>query len=184
MDMDALMKQQGMRTWTEDERDKYNNDGSELRQMANVIKARLENTHVDGDKNAGHARRRAAKVVRRLNRAIRHLERAAAEMEACNAVYVREVLELPERRRRELERSETRRSRRGLAGGVHETVAKSLDASARAFNGGQPIGNPQVNAAPQPQYVSPYPHQFAQPAGSQQSLPDMADLFVDFPEAL
>ena len=177
MDMDALMKQQGMRTWTEDERDKYNNDGSELRQMANVIRARLENTHIDGDKNAGQAKRRAAKVARRLNRAIRHLERAAAEMEACNAVYVREVLELPERRQKELDRSETRRSRLGLAGGVHETVAKSLDASARAFNGGQPIGNPQVNAVQQPQYVNPQPYVFPGAGVSQQPLPDISSFF-------
>lgn len=184
MDMDALMTEQGMRTWTETERDENTNAATQLGQMAQIIKARIANTHIDGDKNAGHARRRAAKVVRRLNRAIRHLERAAAEMEACNAVYVREVLELPERRRRELERNEARRSRLGLAAGVHETVTKSLDASARAFNGGQPIGNPQVSAAQQPQYVQPYPHQFAQPTGMQQPVQDIRDLFQDFPEAL
>jgi hypothetical protein len=178
MDMDALMTKQGMRTWTDEQRETYVNDASDMRQMAQIIQARIANTHIEGDKNAGQARRRAAKVVRRLNKVIRHLERAAAEMEAGNAVYVREVLELPERRVKELERNETRRSRLGLAAGVHETVAKSLDRTAHALHGTQPVGNPQVTPVQQaPQYVSPQPYAFPGGGQPQQPIPHISELF-------
>lgn len=186
MDMDGLMTQKGMRTFTDEQRDNWTTDSTQMEQMARVIEARLANTHIDGDKNAGQARRRARKVTRRMKKAAALLARAAAEIEAGNAVYVREVLDLPERRRLEMERTEARKNRLGLAAGMQEAVAGSLQKSAAGFNGGIPqTGNPQVTAVQQaPQYVTPYPQQFAQPTGAQQPLPNMADLFVDFPEAL
>lgn len=185
MDMDGLMTQKGMRVFTDEQVDNWTTDSTQMEQMARIIEARLANTHIDGDKNAGQARRRARKVARRMKKAAALLARAAAEIEAGNAVYVREVIELPERRAAELERSEARKNRLGLAAGVQEAVAGSLQKSATGFNGTTPVGNPQVNGVqPGPQYVTPYPQQFAQPTGAQQPLPNMADLFQDFPEAL
>jgi hypothetical protein len=181
--MNNFFDQDGLRSITDTWRDQHVEDGIQYGQVAEVMLRRLGQQKVDGD-GLLSAKRRARKVSRQAKRMEKYARKTAAAAEALYATFVNEVAELPDRRARQIEAKENRKQRLGLAGGVHETVAKSLDASARAFNGGQPVGNPQVNAAPQPQYVSPYPHQFAQPAGSQQSLPDMADLFVDFPEAL
>lgn len=180
MDMNALMTAQGMREWTETERDENINAATQLRQMAQIIKARLENTHVDGDRaGGGHARKRARAVVRHLHRAARDLDKAAARIEAMNAVYVREVLELPARRVRELGRKELRRQRLGIAaGGAQEAVAKSLAQSATALaHGAAPVGNPQVKPVQQPQYVNPQPYVFPGGGVPQQPLPDIGSFF-------
>lgn len=179
MDMNALMTEQGMRTWTETERDENVNAATQLRQMAQIIKARLENLHVDGDKTAGQARKRARQVVRHLHRAARDLDRAAARIEAMNAVYVREVLELPARRARELERKEMRRQRLGIAaGGAHEQIAASLAQSASALAGPPPVGNPQVTPVQQPVYTNPHAYQFGPTAGQAEPVPNIGDLFT------
>lgn len=180
MDMNALMTEQGMRTWTETERDENVNAATQLRQMAQIIKARLENTHLDGDKTAGQARKRARVVVRNLHRAARDLDRAAARIEAVNAVYVREVLQLPDRRVKELERKEMRRQRLGIAaGGAHEQIAQSLAQSAQSLAGPPPVGNPQVTPVQQQvQYTNPHAFQFGPAAGQAQPIPDIGDLFT------
>lgn len=158
MDMDALMTQQGMRTWTDDQRETYTNDAGDIRQMTQIILARLAHTHIEGD-SAGTATRRARKVVRRLGRVARLLEKAAAEVEAFNAVYVRDVLELPDRRSKELERKALRRQRLGIAAsGAQEQIAGSLNASVNGLHGIPGGPNPQFTPLNQaPQYHSPNP---------------------------
>ena len=182
MDIEALMTQQGMRTFTDEQRDTFTNDAVQVRQLAQIIQARLANTAIDGDR-AGSAGRRARKVARRFGKVARLLEKAAAEAEAINAVYGREVLELPARRSRELERKEQRRQRLGIAAGAAPTaVAKSLTKTTNTLAGAQPpAGNPQVTAAqpqPKPQYVSPQPYTFpGQTADQAQPLPNIGDFF-------
>ncbi|MCL8016863.1 hypothetical protein [Streptomyces sp. AS02] len=183
MDMNAVMTTQGMRDTTSEQRDTWVNDAVQIRQMAQIIHARIAHTLIDGDKGQMSARRRAGKVSRKWRRAARLVEKAAAEMEAANAVYVREVVELPARRAAELERKETRRQRLGIAASTAEAaVTKSLGKSTDALHGGTPVGNPQVTAAQQaPQYVSPMPYQWSGSQGGAQTLPDFNELF---PEAL
>lgn len=182
MDMTALMTEQGMRTWTETERDENVNAAAQLRQMAQIIKARLENTHVDGDKSAGQARKRARIVVRNLYRAAKDLDRAAARIEAMNAVYVREVLELPDRRVKELERRELRRQRLGIAAGqAREQVAGSLAQSAHSLAGPPPVGNPQVTPVQQqPMYTNPHAFPFPGAPTAGEPIPSIGELFDQF----
>ena len=179
MDMNALMTEHGMRAWTENERDENINAATQLRQMAQIIKARLENTHIDGDRaGGGHARKRARTVVRHLHRAARDLDKAAARIEAMNAVYQREVLELPARRAKELERKDLRRQRLGIAAAAaREHVGQSLTSSAHTLAGHTPVGNPQVNAAQSAvQYTNPHAFPSA-PASQGAPLPNIGDLF-------
>lgn len=179
MDIEQLMTHQGMRDFTDEQRDTFTNDATQLRQLAQIVQARLANTEIEGDR-AGSASRRSRKVVRRMGKVARLLEKAAAETEAINAVYLREVLELPERRAREIERKEQRRDRLGIAASTTQAaVAKSLNKSAHAFNGTQPPVSVQVSAAQQvPQYVSAQPFQFSGAAtASAQPIPNIGDFF-------
>lgn len=178
MDMDAVMTTQGMRNTTSEQRDTWVNDAVQIRQMAQIIHARVANTHIDGDKGQGPARRRAGKISRKWRRAARLVEKAAAEIEAANAVYVREVVELPARRATELERKDNRRQRLGIAAAAEAAVAKSLEKSAHALNGGTPVGNPQVTPAQQaPQYVPPMPPAWPGSSGPAQPLPEISEMF-------
>ncbi|MDX2658253.1 hypothetical protein PV382_18160 [Streptomyces scabiei] len=180
MDIEALMTQQGMRTFTDEQRDTWVNDAVQVRQLTQIIQARLANTEIDGDRT-GSAGRRARKVARQLGKVAKLLEKAAAQVEGANATYVREVLELPERRVRELERKEQRRNRLGIAASsAQDTVAKSLTKTTNTLSGVQPQpGNTQVTAAPPvPQYVSAQPYQFpGQATGPTTPIPDIGDFF-------
>jgi hypothetical protein len=182
MDIDALMTQQGMRAFTDDQRETWMNDAVQMRQLAQIIQARLANTEIDGDKT-GTAGRRAKKMARRWGKLAGLLEQAAAQAEGINSAYVRDVLELPDRRAKALERKEQRRHRLGIAAtATQQQVAQSLHASAHTLNGSPQYGNPQVTPVQQqPQYTPPMPYQFNQPAAGSQPVADIADFF---PEAL
>ena len=176
MDMNNLFTEQGMRDATGEQRDTWVNDAVQIRQIAQIIQARVANTQIDGD-STGSASRRARKVARPWQQAARLLEKAAARMEAADALYQREVLELPDRRVKALERKEMRRHRLGIAaGGAQEAIASSLQQSTAALNGTAQVGNPQVTpASPQPQFVSPQ-FTFPTPTGTDQ-IPSIGDLF-------
>lgn len=178
MDINALMTQQGMRDYTDGQRDSLVDWASEVRQLTQIIQARLANTQIDGDK-AGTAARRARKVTRRMSRVARLLEKAAAETEAVNAVYLREVLELPDRRAQDLERKALRKQRLGIAASAaQDAVQQSLAQSAHALNGPPPVGDAQVATAQDgPRYVHPQPWSYQQPAGGPQGAQEFADFF-------
>jgi hypothetical protein len=181
MDIENLMTQKGMRDFTDEQRQTFTNDAVQVRQLAQIIQARLAHTEIEGDRT-GSAGRRARKVSRKLSRVARLLEKAAAETEAVNALYVREVLELPARRARELENKENRRQRMGIAASVQDKVGKSLTTSANTLTGAQPPVSPQVNADPGGvRYVNPQPYAFPGAPGPQQPAGNIADYF---PEAL
>jgi hypothetical protein len=182
MDIDALMTQQGMRTFTDEQRETWMNDAVQMRQLAQIIQARLANTDIDGDKT-GTAARRARKMAKRWGKLAGLLEQAAAQAEGINSAYVRDVLELPDRRAKHLERKEQRRHRLGIAAtATHQQVAQSLHTSAHTLNGSPQYGNPQVTPVqPQPQYTPPMPHHFAPSNSAGQPVGDIADFF---PEAL
>ncbi|MFJ4473249.1 hypothetical protein ACIP2X_37945 [Streptomyces sp. NPDC089424] len=180
MDIEALMTQQGMRGWTDEQRDTFVNDASQVRQLAQIIQARLANSQIEGDR-AGSAGRRARKVSKKLAKVARLLEKAAAETEALNAVYLREVVELPDRRSKELERKEQRRQRLGIAvSSVQHRVANSLVNTTNTLSGAHPQPNVQVTGVqpPVPQYVPAQPFQFPGQANAMaQPLPDIGDFF-------
>lgn len=177
MDIENLMTEQGMRGFTDEQRDTFTNDASQFRQIMQIVQARLANTHVDGD-STGSAARRARRVSRKFGRVARLLEKAAAETEAINALYGREVLELPERRARELERKETRRQRMGIAAGsTQDAVAKSLTKTAYTLHGTQPPVSPQVSTVQPPVYVNPQPYQFTAAGTQTQPLPNISSFF-------
>jgi hypothetical protein len=182
MDIDQLMTRQGTRTFTDEQRETYTNDAVQVRQMVQIIQARLAHTEIDGD-GAGTSSRRARKVTRPLRKVARLLEKAAAEMEAYNAVYVRDVLELPDRRAKDLDRKALRRQRLGIAAsGAQEQIAGSLNTSANALHGIPGAANPQVTPLAQaPQYHTANPS-YAYPAPPQhQPVSNIAEIF---PEAL
>jgi hypothetical protein len=177
MDIEALMTQKGMRDWTDGQRDTFTNDAVQVRQLAQIVQARLANTRIDGD-GAGTSGRRARKVAKRLAKVARLLEKAAAETEAVNAVYVREVLELPDRRAKEVERKADRRQRFGIAAsGLHAKTVNSLTASTHHLTGTPTPVNPQVNAVPPVAYVNPQPHQFPGQNTTAQPLPNIHEFF-------
>ncbi|CAL9667337.1 hypothetical protein SUDANB145_07227 (plasmid) [Streptomyces sp. enrichment culture] len=166
----------GMRTFTEGQRDTLIEWAGESRQIAQIIAARLNQDHIDGDR-PWSAGRRARKVARKQAKVARLLEQAAAETEALNAVYRREVVELPARRTAALEKKEAKRARRAItAGQTREAVAKSLTKTTNSLTG-TPVGNPQVNAVQQPQYVNPQPYTFPGQNSASQPLPAFGDLF-------
>lgn len=186
MDIEALMTQKGMRDFTDEQRQTFTTDASQIRQLAQIIQARLTHTQIDGDRT-GSAGRRARKVSRRLTKVARLIEKAAAETEAVNAVYLREVIELPARRARELEKKNDRRQRLGItAANVHDKVGKSLTTSTNTLTGMPPV-QPQAQpyAGQQaPQYVSPQPFQFpGQTTSPAAPVPNIGDFF-DHQEAL
>lgn len=178
MDIEALMTKQGMRDFTDEQRQTFTNDATQVRQLAQIVQARLAHTEIDGDRT-GSAGRRARRVARKLGKVARLLEKAAAETEAVNAVYLREVLELPARRARELEKKEQRRQRLGIAAGTaHTMVAKSLTKTTNSLTG-TTVGNPQVTPVQTaPQYVSPQPFQFpGQGVGQTEPMPSISEFF-------
>jgi hypothetical protein len=181
--MNALMTEQGMRDFTDEQRDSLVEWASETRQIAQIIQARLANTQVDGD-SAGTAARRARKVTRPLRKVVRLLEKTAAEMEAFNAVYVRDVLELPDRRVKDRERKALRRQRLGIAAsGVQEQIAGSLNSSVNILHGIPGATNPQVTPLAQaPQYHTASPS-YAYPAPPAQApMSSIADIFTNIGE--
>lgn len=178
MDMSLFFDEDGLRDITSTWRDQHLEDGRQYGQIADVIKRRLEQQEIDGDGWLS-ARRRARKVSKQVKRMEKASREAAAAAEGLYATFVNQVVQLPQRRAKELERKEARRGRLGLPAGVHGTVAKSLEKSAHALaHGTPPVGNPQVSTVQQPvQYTPPMPYTF--PAAGQQAgpVPHISELF-------
>lgn len=178
MDIKDLMTEQGMESWAEEQSACWTNDAVEVRQLAQIFQARLKNQSIDGD-NLGAAGRRARRVAGRITKAARHLEKAAAALQGANAFYVREVLELPERRDKNRERKELRRQRLGIAASsARAAIGESLTQSTTTLHHGPtPVGNPQVNPVGQAQPLYTNPAFYMPPAASGQGVPSIGDIF-------
>jgi hypothetical protein len=173
MDINELFTDAGMRATTSSWRDQHMEDARQYGQIADIIRRRVEQTPVDGDRWLS-ARRRAWKVFRQVRAMERASQKAAARAEALYVTYVNQVLELPERRELAAGRKEDRRARRTAAAGA--MVAKSLEKSVTQLNG----GNPQVTAtvaAPQYLDAQPFPFQMAVGSESTQSTRTVNDFF-------
>ncbi|MFE9812432.1 hypothetical protein [Streptomyces sp. NPDC005548] len=177
MDINALFTEDGMRNFTAEQRDTFMNDGQQIRQMQRIVQARLAQITVEGDR-PGAPGRRARKMARKFGKVATMLEKAAAQFEAINASYIHDVIELPERRVKQLESKANRRQRLGIAAsGVEAAAVNSLTRSAAAFNGTVPANPQAAGVQPAPQYVNPQPFHFPAPAGADQQLPNIGDFF-------
>lgn len=174
MDINALFTDQGLRDFTNAQRDQHMEDARQYGQLAAIIRGRLKQTPVDGDRWLS-ARRRARKVSRQVKAMERASQKAAASAEALYATYVNQVLELPQRREVAAARKAQRKQLRAANAGA--LVAKSLEKSARHLSGDE---NPQVGGVPvaAPQYLDAQPSPFPMAAGSEgQALRPFADFF-------
>lgn len=182
MDADRLMTQDGMREYRDEQTATWLTDATQVDTMAQLLQARISETLIEGDRR-GAAKRRARKIAKRFRKASQHVRRAAAEIEAADAVLNREIVDLPARRQRELQRKRERDEERARLRGLAKTqIVGALAESAHGFN-----TNAQV-VPPMPQHA---PLHNAQPFAMPQSvgsapLGEITDHFpsMDLPEAL
>jgi hypothetical protein len=173
MDLNEIATETGLRDFTSNQRDTVINDITEIQQIALIVKTCIAAQNIDGDKPFS-ARRRAHKVDRQFQQVARHLAKAAAKFEAINATYRREIVELPARRIKAVEKKERRQAMRALTRQkAHALTQQTLAESAQSLAG---QGQPQA-VQPQPVYTNPQAYQF--PTGNTAPLPDFADLFTE-----
>lgn len=131
MDINALFTDEGLRAFTATVRDQHVRDAQQYGQIADIVRRRLEQTPIEGDRWMSK-KLRAWRVSRQLKAMQKASGEAASKAEALYATYVNEVLELPQRRAaaeaRKLERKQGRQAALGAA------VAKSLDKTVTALN--------------------------------------------------
>ncbi|MFC8819045.1 hypothetical protein [Streptomyces rochei] len=131
MDINALFTDEGLRAFTATVRDQHVRDAQQYGQIADIVRRRLEQTPIEGDRWMSK-KLRAWKVSRQLKAMQKASGEAASKAEALYATYKNEVLELPQRRAaaeaRKLERKQGRQAALGAA------VAKSLDKTVTALN--------------------------------------------------
>jgi hypothetical protein len=131
MDINALFTDEGLRAFTATVRDQHVRDAQQYGQIADIVRRRLEQTPIDGDRWMSK-KLRAWKVSRQLKAMQKASGEAASKAEALYATYKNEVLELPQRRAaaeaRKLERKQGRQATLGAA------VAKSLDKTVTSLN--------------------------------------------------
>jgi hypothetical protein len=178
MDLNEITSATGMREFTSNQRDTLINDARELRQIAEIVKNRIAESTLDGDK-PGAARRRATKVDKKFQQAIRLLEKAAGVCEAIEGTHRREITELPDRRAKALAKKQQRAEHRALSRQkAHALTRQSLAESAQQF-AVDPRLAAQVPPMPAtaPQYVNPHPGAYAAPAAERTPLADFADVF-------
>ncbi|MDH6107885.1 hypothetical protein P3T36_006344 [Kitasatospora sp. MAP12-15] len=132
MNIDHLFTDAGMRAFTDSQRNQHMNDAQQYGQLAEIIRRRLEQTEIDGDKPLS-ARFRAWRVAREIRSMEKHSRKAAASSEALYVSYVNQVLELPGRRELAAARKEDKKARK--QGQTAALAAKSLDKTLAHFTG-------------------------------------------------
>ncbi|MEQ4611511.1 hypothetical protein ABMX48_36875 [Streptomyces cavourensis] len=131
MDINALFTDEGLRAFTATVRDQHVRDAQQYGQIADIVRRRLEQTPVEGDRWLSK-RLRAWKVARQLRAMQKASTEAASKAEALYATYVNEVLELPQRRAvAEAKRLERKSGRKAAVGAA---VAGSLNRTVTALN--------------------------------------------------
>lgn len=152
MDINALFTDEGLRAFTATVRDQHVRDAQQYGQIADIVRRRLEQTPIEGDRWMAK-KLRAWKVSRQLRAMQKASGEAASKAEALYATYVNEVLELPQRRAvaeaKKLERKNGRQATVGAA------VAKSLDKTVTALNAPQEQVPGAVPQAMSTEFVAP-----------------------------
>ncbi|MFD5898627.1 hypothetical protein [Streptomyces sp. NPDC060366] len=167
MDINSLFTDEGLRAFTATVRDQHVKDAQQYGQIADIVRRRLEQTPIQGDRWMAK-KLRAWKVSRQVKAMQKASEEAASAAEALYAKYVNEVLELPARRAKaeakKLERKQGRRAATGAA------VANSLTNSVHALHDPQ-AGAPGVPQARPAEYLdagSPF-NEWPMTAGGEQA---------------
>ena len=173
MDVNHLFTEPGMRDFTDQQRDLHMQDASQYAQIADVVRRRVAQSPIEGDRWLS-ARLRAWKVARQVRTMEKGAKLSAVGAEGLYTVFRHQVLELPERREAAQERREVRKSgRRG--GAIGARAAKSLDKSAAHFNGLTSING--VPDARQPNFLDAEPSYYPMAAGAEGQSPSIADFF-------
>ncbi|MGC5543687.1 hypothetical protein ACPYPE_23740 [Streptomyces griseus] len=152
MDINALFTDEGLRAFTATVRDQHVRDAQQYGQIADIVRSRLQQTPIDGDRWMAK-RLRAWKVARQLKAMQKASTEAAAKAEALYATYVNEVLELPQRRAiAEAKRLERKQGRQAAVGAA---VAGSLNRTVTALNTPQEQPGATVPQARPAEFVTP-----------------------------
>ncbi|WP_435239976.1 hypothetical protein [Streptomyces sp. YPW6] len=152
MDINALFTDEGLRAFTATVRDQHVRDAQQYGQIADIVRSRLQQTPIDGDRWMAK-RLRAWKVARQLKAMQKASTEAAAKAEALYATYVNEVLELPQRRATaEAKRLERKQGRQAAVGAA---VAGSLNRTVTALNTPQEQPGGTVPQARPAEFVAP-----------------------------
>ena len=126
-----LFRSEGLRAFTATVRDQHVRDAQQYGQIADIVRSRLQQTPIEGDRWLSK-RLRAWKVARQLKAMQKASGEAASKAEALYATYVNEVLELPQRRAvAEAKRLERKSGRQAAVGAA---VAGSLNRTVTALN--------------------------------------------------
>lgn len=177
MDMNELMTRDGVREFSGEQRDTFVNDATQLRQMGRIFKARIAQTEIDGDK-PWSAKRRASKVAGRFDRVAKLLEKAAAECEAIDATYGREVLDLPKRRAEAIAKKEERRARKALTRqNAHALAQRTIAEGAQGLAVDPRLAGQTMPQAAQPQPVYVHPQAPVIPQSTRAPIPAFDELF-------
>ncbi|MEU8718282.1 hypothetical protein [Streptomyces sp. NPDC048663] len=176
MDINALFTDEGLRAFTATVRDQHVRDAQQYGQIADIVRRRLEQTPIEGDRWMAK-KIRAWKVSRQLKAMQKASGEAASKAEALYATYVNEVLELPQRRAvaeaKKLERKNSRQTAVGAA------VASSLNKTVTALNTPQeqaPGGVPQARPAEFVAPANPW-NQWPMAAGGERPTSTINDYF-------
>ncbi|MEU8949673.1 hypothetical protein [Streptomyces sp. NPDC048489] len=152
MDINALFTDEGLRAFTATVRDQHVRDAQQYGQIADIVRRRLEQTPIEGDRWMAK-KIRAWKVSRQLKAMQKASGEAASKAEALYATYVNEVLELPQRRAvaeaKKLERKNSRQTAVGAA------VASSLNKTVTSLNSPQEQVPGTVPQARPAEFVAP-----------------------------
>lgn len=152
MDINALFTDEGLRAFTATVRDQHMKDAQQYGQIADIVRRRLEQTPIDGDRWMAK-KLRAWKVSRQVKAMQKASEEAASAAEALYATYKNDVLELPQRRALAAARKEQRKQSRQVAAGA--AVAKSLNKTVTSLTGPtEPVPGAVPQARPA-EFVSP-----------------------------
>lgn len=177
MDINALFTDEGLRAFTATVRDQHVRDAQQYGQIADIVRRRLEQTPIEGDRWMAK-KIRAWKVSRQLRAMQRASGEAASKAEALYATYVNEVLELPQRRAvaqaKKLERKNGRQAAVGAA------VAKSLDKTVTSLNAPQEHAPGAVPQARPAEFVAPDNpwNQWPMAAGGERPTSTINDYFA------
>lgn len=152
MDINALFTDEGLRAFTATVRDQHVRDAQQYGQIADIVRRRLEQTPIEGDRWMAK-KIRAWKVSRQLKAMQKASGEAASKAEALYATYVNEVLELPQRRAvAEAKRLERKNGRQAAVGAA---VASSLNKTVTSLNASQEQGPGAVPQARPAEFVAP-----------------------------
>lgn len=173
MDINALFTEAGMREATSAWRDTHVTDAQQYGQVAHIIRSRLRQERIVGDRGAVSAKVRAWRVGRHAKKLAKLAQLQAATCEALYGSYVNQVVHLPDRRQAEAQLRDERRRQRAINAGA--AVAKSLQKTTAALNGEQ--ASSQVNEPQQQKaFVGAEPFMFPQAAGDEPGMQDLGSI--------